>query len=145
MTDTHKLMARTVVVTEISRFQIEPGENLDSRVVKEIEAAAEAGKLTRMATRVGLPALAVNEVGEGEGLGGGENTLSVSLYAPDGSPLAERRYRVDTLEGGHFVAIAIEDDVQEENPIGVFADKGVAEQVALFWRNGHLNLPTSTS
>ena len=142
MTDTHKLMARTVTVTEIARFQLAPGESLDQRVVKEIEAAAEAGKLSRMATRVGLPAIAVSEIGEGEGLGGGENTVSVALYAPDGSPLAERRSRVDPVDGGHFVAIAIEDDIAQESPIGVFADKGVAEQVALFWRNGHLNLPS---
>lgn len=141
MTDTHKLMARTVAVTEISRFQLEPGEALDSRVIKEIDAAAEAGKLSRMATRIGLPALAVSEIGEGENLTGGENVVSVALYAPDGLPLADRRFRVDSVDGGHYVAIAIEDDVAEENPIGVFADRDVAEQVALFWRNGHLNLP----
>lgn len=141
MTDTHKLMARVVDINEISRFELAPGEDLDTRVVKEIEAAAEAGKLGRMATRVGLPAIAVSEVGQGEGIGGGENNVSVALYAPDGSPLVQRRFRVDTAENGTFVAIAMDDDVNTEVPIGVFADHSVAEQVALFWRNGHLNLP----
>ena len=142
MTDTYKLMARTVEITEVSRFTLDAGEDLQTRVVKEIEKAAEAGTLSRMATRVGLPALSVAGIGEGEGLSGGENTVSVALFAPDGSPLASRRFRVDPVEGGNFVAMAIEDDVQEETPIGVFASESVAEQVALFWRNGHLILPS---
>jgi hypothetical protein len=142
MTDTHKLMARIVEITEISRFTLQPDEDLDTRVVKEIEKAAEAGTLSRMATRVGLPALSVAGIGEGEGLGGGENTVSVALYAPDGSPLASRRFRVDPAGGGNFVALAIDDEIQEETPIGVFASESVAEQVALFWRNGHLILPS---
>lgn len=140
MTDTHKLMARTVVVSEISRFSLEAGEDLDQRVVKEIDAAINGGKLNKMATRVGLPALSVNEVGEGEGLSGGEHTVSLALYAPDGSPLADRRYRVDPVGEGGFAAIAIDDELEEEMPIGVFADEEVAEQVALFWRNGHLKI-----
>jgi len=140
MTDTHKLMARTVAVNEIARFTLEPGETLDARVVKEIEKAAESGALSRMATRVGLPALAVGEIGTGESLAGGEDTVSIALYGPDGTPLGDRRYRVDPIDGGNYVAIAISDDVDEEVPIGVFSDPKVAEQVALFWRCGHLTL-----
>ena len=140
MTSTHKLMARTVTVNEVSRFTLEPGETLDERVNKELEKAAENGSLKRLVTNVGLPALAVGEVGGDDGLGGGESTLSIALYGPDGTPLGDRRFRIDPVEGGHFIAVAIEDDVQEEHPIGVFSDESVAEQVAMFWRNGHLNL-----
>lgn len=141
MTDTHKILARTVVVTEVSRFTLAQGENLDERVAKEIDAAGEAGKLTSMATRVGLPAISVGEIGEGEGLSGGENTVSIALYAPDGSPLGDRRFKVEPIDGS-FIAIAVEDDVEIDTPIGVFPSEAVAEQVGLFWRNGHLKLPS---
>jgi hypothetical protein len=142
MTDTYKLMARVVETKEVARFNLEAGEDINTRLIKEIEKAAEAGSLSKMATRVGLPALSLAGIGEGEGLSGGENTVSVALFAPDGAPLAGRRFRVDGAGNGNFAAIAIDDDVAEETPIGVFASESVAEQVALFWRNGHLILPS---
>ena len=141
MNDTHKLMARTVVMTEISRFALEDGENLDARVASEIAKAGEAGKLGRMATRVGLPAIAVTEMGEGDAIGGAsEAVTSVALYAPNGDPIAKRSFRVDPVNGG-VALIATDGETNEEHAIGVFADPTIADQVGLFWRNGHLQLP----
>lgn len=139
MSKTYKLVARVVDQAEISEFALGEGETMDGRVMKEIAAAAKAGKLDRMATRVGLPAISIVEISEGENLTGGPNMTSVGLYAPDGSPIADRRYRVDPVKGGMFTAVAIEDEI--ETPIGVFTSDEVASAVGQFWRNGHLLLP----
>lgn len=143
MAKTYKLVARTVSVNDISEFTLDEGETLEARVIREIDDAAKNGKLDRMATRVGLPPIAVFEIGEGQNLAGGQNVVNQGLFAPDGSSLATRRFRVDPAGNGMFTSIAIHDDqgAEVEKPIGVFTDEGVAESVGLFWRNGHLLLP----
>lgn len=141
MSTTHKLLARTVNVTEISTFELGADETLDQRVAKELDLAITSNKLDKMATRVGLPAIAVVEVGAGEGLGGGENNVSVGLYAPNGESLGNRTWRVDSVGDAGFAAVGMDTDVEDEIIIGIFTHESVAEQVALFWSNGHLHIP----
>jgi hypothetical protein len=139
MSNTYKLLARTVQVSEISSFKLEEGKDLNQRVAEEIDNAISTGKLDRMATRVGLPPLVVTQIAEGENLSGGENHVSIDLYAPNGTPLGSRQIRVDAA-GSKFNAFGIETDIDNEVFIGTFDKFEVAEQVALFWRNGHLNI-----
>jgi len=138
MTNTHKLTARTVSLTEIAAFSLADGEDLDTRVGQEIDKAHAEGRLTKLVTNVGLPPFAVSVIGEGENLSGGENVIGHEIYSPFGEALSGRSYRIDQVED-NFVAMALEEGV-EERPIGVFANKGVAETVAIYWRNGHLLL-----
>lgn len=138
MNHTHKLTARTVVLTEVSAFSLTPGEPLDERVRLEIDKANAEGRLDKLATNVGLPPFAVSIVGEGENLTGGENIIGHELYSPYGEPLSGRSYRIEDV-GDNFVAMAVEEGF-EDRPIGVFQTRGVAETVAIFWRNGHLPL-----
>lgn len=138
MSNNHKLTARTVVLTEIAAFSLADGEDLNTRVSEEISKAHNEGRLTQVATNVGLPPFAVSIVGEGENLTGGQNVIGHEIYSPYGEPLSGRSYRIEPV-ADNFVAIAIEEGV-EERPIGVFANRSVAETVAVFWRNGHLVL-----
>lgn len=139
MADKHKLIVRTTVMTEIAEFTLGADEELDVRVVGEIGKANVEGRLTRMATAVGLPAVMVSVMGEGENLTGGENAVSHALYGPDGTPLATRSYRIDPTEEGHFVVVALDED-QPEVMVGAFVKEGVAQTVGMLWRNGHLHL-----
>lgn len=142
MKNIHILSARLVEPAEIARFELEEGEDLDQRVIKEIQKAAEGGALNRMAIRVGLPAMMLSKLEEGENLAGGENTTAIALYAPDGEPISGRSFRVDPVDDGKgFVTYAIEDEIGRETIVGMFPDHAVAETVGMFWRNGHLHLP----
>lgn len=138
MANTHKLTGRTVVLKEIAAFSLADGEDLDTRVNEEINKANAEGRLDQIATNVGLPPFAVSTIGEGENLTGGENIIGHEIYSPYGEPLSGRSYRIEPV-AENFVALAIEEGV-EERPIGVFENRGVAETVAIFWRNGHLVL-----
>lgn len=138
MNHTHKLTARTVVLTEVSAFSLAPGQSLDQRVAEEIDKANAEGRLDKLATNVGLPPFAVSIVGEGDNLTGGENIVGHEIYSPLGEPLSGRSYRIESV-GENLVAMAVEEGF-EDRPIGVFASRAVAETVAIFWRNGHLPL-----
>ncbi len=146
MKNIHILSARLVEPAEIARFELEEGEDLDQRVIQEIKKAAESGALNRMAIRVGLPAMMLSRLEEGENLVGGENNTAVALYAPDGEPIGGRSFRVDPVgDGNGYVAYAIEDEIGRETILGMFPDPSVAETVGMFWRNGHLHLPAETN
>jgi tRNA pseudouridine-54 N-methylase len=139
----HKLLARVVEVREISSFELEEGEKLNERVATEIKKATESGQLDKMATRVGLPSLSVATVDEGESLAGGETLSSTDLFAPDGSPLVHRHFTVEATESGAFILTGHDNEVEEKiDVIGVFTKESVAEQIGLFWRNGHLYIPS---
>lgn len=141
MNTNYKMTARTVSQTPIATFQLKAGEDLDVRVQAEIDKAIVDGKLDTLATRVGLPALAVSIVAEGENMAGDDNVVGHHLYAPDGAPLAERSYRTEAIGDG--VALVAVMDEHDETPVGVFASLEVADQVGTLWRNGHISLATS--
>lgn len=139
----HKLLARVVEVREISSFELEDGQSLNERVAEEIKKATESGSLDKMATRVGLPSLSVATIDEGESLAGGETLASTDLFAPDGSPLVHRHFTVKPTESGAYILTGHDNEVEEKTEvIGVFPNDSIAEQIGLFWRNGHLYIPS---
>lgn len=138
MSEKYKVLARTVSTTEIGELAGPPAE-LPAQLRELLAAAGKDGRLDRLSTRPGLPAIAVQAIGDGPGLGEGPEVMATALFGASGQALGGRDYRATPTPDGNGVLVEITGGDGEFTPLGVIVDPEVAMMVGQFWRNGFLD------
>ena len=122
------LVMRLAEEREIVNFELEEGETLSQRVKEEISKAIESGDIKGLASRAGLPVVAVRESTED-----GTGINSVALFTAEGEDISDRS-AVLSMEDEMYLLTGTDND--NKTLLGAFPDEDIAKSVGVLWKAG---------